>query len=326
MPHQRRHHIDGQFADFKAEDWTCTSPNCNNTFYPGQTLKEFRNHSDLRCWSCGYKAFSEKDTDHELNQPQEEAVHDVDGDQKSLVEIYNGEEDSHAEDSCFKDGPLAMNSAEMQDQRTSKLVREEEFTKGELSATVDSGLDSDVAHPLFTKIKPIPLKSDQGFVKKKSAVVKLDINSNVNKMSTSEGKRTKKPEVSKPEDVKPFSTHIVCTCPHPCSSSWPSKGMCPLHPTTRGPLLNSSKSASASLKEPPRKVSSRKLKLQSLSQFSSVDSNSSFPGCTCPDFHDNSRENGSVCQVHPNLHHLRQPAVAADYRRERRIDNSVKPM
>ena len=34
VPLQRRHYIDGQFddADFKAEAWTCVSPECNNIF------------------------------------------------------------------------------------------------------------------------------------------------------------------------------------------------------------------------------------------------------------------------------------------------------
>ena len=56
---QRRHYIDGQFddADFKAEAWTCVSPECNNIFYTRQNLNIPGDY--LRCLSCGSKAFRE---------------------------------------------------------------------------------------------------------------------------------------------------------------------------------------------------------------------------------------------------------------------------
>merc|ERR1712181_29228 len=91
---------------------------------------------------------------------------------------------------------------------------------------------------------------------------------------------------------------------------------------------HATKSNSVSLKEPPVRLSSQQPKLQthsdassrSKSSSSSANSTSSFPGCTCPSFHDKSKEGASICKVHPNLHHLRQSTFAANFRR-RRIDN-----
>ena len=136
-------------------------------------------------------------------------------------------------------------------------------------------------------------------------------------------------KLSKSGDVKTFSTRPVCICPHRCSSARPSRGTCPLHPTTVGHLQEPSKS-STSLKDPSRKVILRHNNLQSSSssgtshqsQPSSAEPNPSYPGCTCPSFRAKSRGGKGVCQVHPKLHHLRQPAVAAD-RRRRRIDRTV---
>ena len=61
MPLQRRHHIDGQFADadVKSETWVCGLPACRNIFYPRLSQDDPRDNIDLKCWSCGYKAFSE---------------------------------------------------------------------------------------------------------------------------------------------------------------------------------------------------------------------------------------------------------------------------
>ena len=142
----------------------------------------------------------------------------------------------------------------------------------------------------------------------------LDINSNIAKKR---GGFEGKVEVVKSEDLKPFSTRPVCTCPHPCSSS---KGTCPLHPTTQSNFLHASKSTSAvSQKESSLRVSMPRQKSQTHSGSSSADSTSAFPGCTCPSFHLKSKEDGRICQVHPNLHHLRQPTLPANFGRRRRI-------
>ena len=151
----------------------------------------------------------------------------------------------------------------------------------------------------------------------------LDINANIAKKR---GGLERKVEVVKSEDVKPFSTRPVCTCPHPCSSSKPSKGTCPLHPSTQSILLHASKSTSAvSQKESSVRASMRQQKSQThagsssqcKSSSPSTDSTSSFPGCTCPSFHSKSKGDGSICQVHPNLHHLRQLILPANFGRRR---------
>ena len=201
---------------------------------------------------------------------------------------------------------------------------QEQIAKKELSTTDDSGPDSDTASPLFTKIKPLPLKTDQVFVKEKSPVGRLDNNSNIDKKKGSMRKINKNIDVklSKSGDVKTFSTRPVCICPHRCSSARPSRGTCPLHPTTVGHLQDPSKSSSNSLKDWKDKLQSSSSSGNSSQSQPSSEPNPSYPGCTCPSFRAKSRGGKGVCQVHPKLHHLRQPAVAADCRR-RRIDKTV---
>ena len=163
---------------------------------------------------------------------------------------------------------------------------------------------------VFTRIKPLPLKPNQSIVNKKSGTRgKLDINSNLAKKRG--GSARPKVNVVKSEDVKPFSTRPVCTCPHPASSSSKSsKGTsCPLHPSTMGHIQHAAKSTCASLKEPSTRVSLRRHKSpthpgtssssQRKSTSSSADSIPSFPGCTCPSFYSKSKESASICQVNP---------------------------
>merc|ERR1719462_522416 len=101
-----------------------------------------------------------------------------------------------------------------------------------------------------------------------------------------------------------------------------------------GHLQHAAKSTCASLKVSFTRVGLRRHKSlthpgtssssQRKSTSSSADSSPSFPGCTCPSFYSKSKESASICQVHPNLHHLRQPTLlhAVKFGR-RRIDKSV---
>ena len=311
MPLQRRHHIDGQFADadFKSETWVCGSPACKNIFFPKQTREDIREHLDLKCWSCGYKAFCEEveTVVHEENVSTEindDSCRAKDDDQEPTVKVCD-EEVLHPDDSHRKDESKISDSARELDREKASQEQARDVPPLKAEKEPDSA---------FTKIKPMPLKSND--MKKKSAKMgQLDINSNIAKKR---GGFEGKVEVVKSEDVKPFSTRPVCTCPHPCSSS---KGTCPLHPTTQSNFLHASKSTSAvSQKESSLRGSMPPQKSQTHSGSSSADSTSAFPGCTCPSFHLKSKEDGRICQVHPNLHHLRQPTLPANFGRRRRID------
>jgi len=325
MPLQRRHHIDGQFADadFKTETWVCGSSVCKNIFYPSQTRDDIGDHLDLKCWSCGYKAFSEFETDaHESKLPTE--IKDYPpangNDQELIVKAYDQEDVLHTDNSHLKNESETNSSAEKLDQEKAKQDQARDVPCDNLIAE-KPGTESDTA---FTKIKPLPLKCNQSYLKKKSVMMgKLDINSNFAKKRGFVEKVT----VVKSQDVKPFSTRPVCTCPHPCSSAKPSKGTCPLHLAPMRNLKHAPKSTYVSLKKSSVRLSLQQSKSQThsdasqcKSSSSSANSTSSFPGCTCPSFHSKSKDGANICKVHPNLHHLRQPTLAANFRR-RRIDN-----
>ena len=327
MPIQRRHHIDGQFADadFKSKTWVCGSPACKNIFHPRQTRHDNGDHLDLKCWSCGYKAFSKVEIDtHEPKLPAEikDDSSTANGeDQEHIVKANDQEDVSHTDISCLKDKSETSRIDKKLDQGEASQEQARDVQCESFQAE-KPGTASDQA---FTNIKPLPPKSNQSYVKKKSVVMgKLDINSNLAKKKSFAENAT----LVKTQDEKSFSTHPVCTCPHPCSSAKPSKGTCPLHLAPTRKYKYAPKSKSASLKEPSVRFSSQQPKLQThadaffrcKSSSSSANSISSFPGCTCPSFHGKSKEGASICKVHPNLHHLRQPTLAANFRR-RRIDN-----
>jgi len=318
---QRRHHIDGQFADadFKAESWVCSSPTCKNIFYPRQTQEDIREFLDLKCWSCSYKAFCEVESAMEEpilpTEMKDGPSRAKDDEQEPVGKVCDEEDVLHSDDSPRKD-----------ETKTSRSYRELDWDKASpLQARVvprSSLKAEDEPDAAFTKIKPLPLKSNNSYMKKETLKKgQLDINSNIAKKR---GGFEKDVEVVKSEDLKPFSTRPVCTCPHPCSSSKPSKGTCPLHPTTQSIFLHASKPPPAvSQKELSLRVRLRQQKSQTSSGFSlrckssSADSTSTFPGCTCPSFHSKIKEEGSTCKVHPNLHHLRQPSLPDNFGRRR---------
>ena len=158
---------------------------------------------------------------------------------------------------------------------------------------------------VITNIKAKPPK----IVKVKSHAGKCDVTSSAVKERGSVGK-----------NGKPFSTRLVCNCPHPYSTSLTSRGKCPLHPTSQEGVPEHILKNPSSATE----VSSRKVRPHGHSGNSSAQLSPFFPGCTCPDFHSKSKEDGTTtCQVHPNLHHLRLPADVTSNHRRKRLDFNI---